>query len=180
MHSLPHPVQTLDLRVREIRQLFNSLDPSPFLNKDLDRNCEAFIESWALSLPHKSRLQLRIQVEQLDCVTETGELLVEAIHNYYAQKASLVRAQLRQMLREGRTSLLIGTAFVSLCLGAAEAASTLLSGSAQAITRESLTIVGWVAMWRPAEIFLYDWWPLRGKIKVFENLRFARVTVAQA
>jgi hypothetical protein len=183
MHSVPHPVHTLDLRVREIRQLFNSLDPSPFLNKDLDRTCEAFIESWALSQPHQSRLQLTIHVEQLDPASgaaAAGELLAEAIHNYYEYKATLVRAELRQMLREGRVSLLIGTAFVSACLGAAEAAGAFLSGSAEAITRESLTIIGWVAMWRPAQTFLYDWWPLRGKIRVFENLRFARVTVVQA
>jgi len=37
-------------------------------------------------------------------------------------------------------------------------------------SRESLTIVGWVAMWRPVEIFLYDWWPLVRRIRVYKNL----------
>ena len=50
MHIGPHPIHDPDLRVREVRQLFNSNAPSPFLDKDLDRTCEAFIESWALSL----------------------------------------------------------------------------------------------------------------------------------
>lgn len=180
MHSVPHPVRTLELHVRETRQLFNSLDPSPFLNKDLDRTCEAFIESWALSLSHEARLHLTIHVEELASAAEASELLAEAIHNYYEYKVALVRSELRQMLRQGRTSLLIGIAFVSVCLLAAEAASTYMAGSARAITRESLTIIGWVAMWRPVQIFLYDWWPLRGRIRVFENLRFARVTVVQA
>ena len=36
--------------------------------------------------------------------------------------------------------------------------------------RESLTIAGWVAMWRPMQIFLYDWWPLRHLGKIYENL----------
>jgi hypothetical protein len=36
--------------------------------------------------------------------------------------------------------------------------------------RESLTIAGWVAMWRPMQIFLYDWWPLRHLGKIYEML----------
>src|SRR5690606_22874424 len=166
--------------VRDVRQLFNSLDPSPFLNKDLDRTCDAFIESWALALPHEARLHLTIHVDELTSAAEAGDMLSEAIHTYYGYKAALVRSELRQLLRQGRTSLLIGLGFVTLCLLLAEAASLVLAGPARAITRESLTIIGWVAMWRPVQIFLYDWWPLGGRIKVYENLRFARVSVVKA
>ncbi|MGG7605670.1 hypothetical protein [Massilia sp. BKSP1R2A-1] len=81
---------------------------------------------------------------------------------------------------EGRTSLAIGLAFVCACLLLAELAVTVMTGPARSIIRESLTIIGWVAMWRPVQIFLYDWWPLKGRIRVFDNLRFARVTVVQA
>ena len=180
MHIGPHPVRTLELHVREIHQLFNSLDPAPFLNKDLDRTCEAFIESWALALPHESRLHLAIRVEQLDSPAEAGELLSEAIHNYYGYKTGLARSELRQLLRQGRISLVIGLAFVCACLLLADAASVVMTGPARSIVRESLLIIGWVAMWRPIQIFLYDWWPLKGRIKVFDNLRFARVTVVRA
>ena len=38
------------------------------------------------------------------------------------------------------------------------------------IARESLVIGGWVAMWRPLEIFLYDWWPIRAEARLFERL----------
>ena len=48
MKSTSLPMHHLELRVREIGQLFNSMDPTPFLNKDLDREAEAFIEIWAL------------------------------------------------------------------------------------------------------------------------------------
>jgi hypothetical protein len=48
------------------------------------------------------------------------------------------------------------------------------------IARESLTIVGWVAMWRPLQIFLYDWWPLGRRIRVYKALQQAHVRVQQA
>ena len=34
------------------------------------------------------------------------------------------------------------------------------------VARESLATAGWVAMWRPMEIFLYEWWPLRGRWRI--------------
>ncbi|WP_296943169.1 hypothetical protein [uncultured Massilia sp.] len=179
MHISQLPTHTLELRVRELQQLFNSLDPAPFLNKDLDRACEEYIENWAMALPRQSRLHLSICVERLDAPEQAGDLVADAIHNYYGYKIGLVRGQLRQLLREGRTSLLIGFSFVAACLSLAEVVASFGAGPTAKIARESLTIIGWVAMWRPVQIFLYDWWPLTGRIKVFENLRFARVSVAQ-
>jgi hypothetical protein len=38
------------------------------------------------------------------------------------------------------------------------------------LLRESLLIGGWVAMWRPLEIFLYDWWPIRSEVRLFDRL----------
>ena len=178
MHISQHPTHTLELRVRALAQLFNSLDPTPFLNKDLDSACETFIENWALSLPQASHLALTIHVEQPTVPAEAVELVTAAIHNHYAYKAGLVRGELSQLLRLGRTSLLIGLGFVASCLLLAEAVSAVVGGPAARIVKESLTIIGWVAMWRPVQIFLYDWWPLKGRIMVFENLQFAQVNVA--
>ncbi len=174
------PLHTLELRVRELGQLFNSLDPSPFLTKDLARSAEAYIESWALPLARGSQLQLTIHVEQLDSSEEASDLMAEAIHNHYGYKADLVRAELRQLLRQGRVSLAIGLAFVVTCLLAAEMLTHPGQGAARGIARESLTIIGWVAMWRPVQIFLYDWWPVVGRIHGYENLKFARVVVVNA
>jgi hypothetical protein len=38
------------------------------------------------------------------------------------------------------------------------------------LLRESLVIAGWVAMWRPMEIYLYEWWPLRRRRRVYQKL----------
>jgi len=174
------PVQTLELRVRELEQLFNSLDPSPFLTKDLAHSAEAYIESWAMPIARGSRLHLTIHVEQLVSKEEATALMAEAIHNHYDFKSDLVRAQLRQLLRRGRTSLAIGATFVATCLLAAETFTNPAQGAAGSIARESLTIIGWVAMWRPVQIFLYDWWPVVGRIHVYDNLKVAGVDVVGA
>lgn len=177
MHISQHPTHILELRVREVQQLFNSLDPTPFLNKDLDVACEAYIENWALALPHDSRLQLTIHLERLPVPDGAGELIATAIHNHYAFKVELVRGELSRLFRFGRVSFVFGLGFVAICLLSAEVLASFIPGPASRIVRESLTIIGWVAMWRPIQIFLYDWWPLRDRIRTFDTLRFARVKV---
>ena len=46
------------------------------------------------------------------------------------------------------------------------------------IIRESFLIGGWVAMWRPLEIFLYEWWPIRAEAQLFDRLSAMTVRVA--
>lgn len=173
----PSPVHHLELRVRELMQLFNSLDPTPFLNKDLDREAEAFIENWAMEFPPDSRLHITIHVERLPADGDPSAIMSEAIHNYFIYKAGLVRHELRLLLKQGRASLLIGIGFVSACLIAADAIAN--RDNASAIARESLTIIGWVAMWKPMQIFLYEWWPLVRRVRVYMNLRRAHVHVLE-
>ena len=185
MKSNALPAHHLELRVRELGQLFNSMDPTPFLNKDLDHEAEAFIETWAMGHGPDSRLHITIHIENLPVADDTtgtrdtSALMSEAIHNFFDYKAGLVRGDLKQLLRQGRVSLLIGLSFVTVCLIAADAIGQLGTGTAFTIARESLTIVGWVAMWRPLQTFLYDWWPLARRIRVYKTLTHTHVRVVQ-
>jgi hypothetical protein len=47
------------------------------------------------------------------------------------------------------------------------------------ILSESLVIAGWVVMWRPLELYLYDWWPLRSKRKLYEKLSTIPIEVVR-
>jgi hypothetical protein len=173
------PVHRIELRLREVSQLFNSMDPTPFHHKDLDPDAEEFIESWALEFPPDSRFQITVQLQQMPADGDPGALVTEAIHNFFDYKAQLARRELRHLLLQGRTSLVIGLAFLALCLLAANAIGQFTSGTVLTIGRESLTIGGWVAMWRPIQIFLYDWWPLTRRGRIYRNLGHAQVRVSQ-
>jgi len=67
--------------------------------------------------------------------------------------------------------LAIGFAFLAALLMLSQLVVRLLGDSAFGrLLSERLLIVGWVAMWRPIEIFLYDWWPVVGEQRVYEQL----------
>jgi len=39
-------------------------------------------------------------------------------------------------------------------------------------------IGGWVAMWRPMEVFLYDWWPIRADARLADRLSAMPVRIS--
>jgi hypothetical protein len=53
-----------------------------------------------------------------------------------------------------------------------------MKGSALAkMIEQGLFILGWVAIWRPLEIFLYDWLPLSKRISILDRLAEAIIEV---
>ncbi len=179
MKTAAAPVHRIELRLRELGQLFNSMDPTPFHHKDLDPDAEEFIESWALEFPTASHFEITIHLAQLPADGNPTTLVTEAIHNYFDYKAKLARREFNQLMLQGRASLMIGLAFLALCLFAADAIGKFATGTFLTIVRESLTIGGWVAMWRPMQIFLYDWWPVLRRRRIYRNLGRAHVRVLQ-
>lgn len=164
----------IEVRLRELAQLFNSLDPSPFIDRDLDADAEEFIVSWARELPHHGELELEIHVAEAPDA-ERGAGVEEAVQHYFASRAAIKERELRQLIRRGRTSLLIGLAFLAACFGLGLLLRQLVPGGWSEFGEMGLQIVGWVAMWRPLEIYLYDWWPIRNDLRLLRRLARMRV-----
>jgi hypothetical protein len=72
---------------------------------------------------------------------------------------------------------LIGSLFLGTCLLTSHLLQFAETNALGEVVRESLTIGGWVAMWRPMEIFLYEWWPLLRWRRMYENLSCMRVEI---
>ena len=152
------------------------MDPSPFHERDLDDDAEEFIVGWAREFPRRDPVSLVVHVDQLPGPGDARHLLETAVHNYFAYRAKLNRLEFRYLLKQGRTSLMIGLAFLAACI----LMSQLLrqrAGTLPIVLREGLIIAGWVAMWRPMEIFLYEWWPLLRRGRLYEKLSRMRVEV---
>jgi hypothetical protein len=164
------PSGEIQVRVPDIGELFNPMDPSPLRQKDLDPDVEEFIVSWGRELPRTIPLSLIVRVEQDAAEAEAAEA-AGAVRAFFAQHTVVNERRLRQLFRIGRTSLAIGIGF--LAISTAVGQFLVSTGSGSALTEGlggALEIGGWVAMWRPLSIFLYDWWPLAADIRLFRRL----------
>lgn len=165
------------MELNDIRQLFHSMDPSPFREKDLDLDAEEFIVSWARELPKTQRFHLNIQLTGRGGDIADHNEIAEAIRNYFNYRAERTLLRQRELLREGWFSLAVGLSFLASCLVLARYLSQFGGSTVLAIVRESLIIGGWVAMWRPMQIFLYDRWPLRRMRRLYQRLGEMEVKV---
>ena len=103
-----HP-HTISLKLRDTNQLFNSMDPSPFRGRDLDRDAEHFIVGWAQE--HAIRTPLRLVVH-LGQPADRGDI-AESIRHYFSYRAEMNLREFNQLLREGWMSLLIGLGYAA-------------------------------------------------------------------
>jgi hypothetical protein len=168
---IPPKCSVIEVHVGELRQLFNAIDPSPFRDKDLDPKAEEFIVGWAKDLPRDTTLALVIDLDREAGLPDEAAVLRDAIHEFFSQRAHAYRRRLRELFRVGRTSLAIGLVAVASAIALGDFLAALMKGSRIGeIVRESLTIGGWVSMWRPLEIFLYEWWPIRNEALLSDRL----------
>ena len=168
----------IEVHVVDLKELFNSFDPTPFHKRDLDPDAEEFIAGWARDLPGSVPLGLLVHADHsADSPTATDTVRV-AVRDHFSRRAAEIRRKLRLLFRNGRIALVIGLTVVAGSVIAGDVAASLLAESGVGdVVRESLLIGGWVAMWRPLEIFLYEWWPIRAEARLFDRLSAMTVQV---
>jgi hypothetical protein len=183
-HDTPHDDQftsargVIEVQLREVNQLFDSLDPSPFRNRDLSPAAEEYLVESLKEMPSAAPCALVVHLKTSVGASGDESLIGEAIRLHFARRATILQRQLGRLLRRGMISLGIGLAFLATFFVIAQLLGHLMGNSSFAtLLREGLLIVGWVAMWRPLEIFLYDWWPILGERRLRERLSRIEVRV---
>jgi hypothetical protein len=167
---------TIEVRVRELGQIFNSLDPSPFTERDLDDDAEDYIVGWAREVDTGSNFRIVVHLPASEAEKAHERGLESAIVNYFTYRVGMLERDLSDLARVGRRSLIMGIAVLAVCTGLSQVLRTWLPGSAiTQLLAEGILIFGWVANWRPAEIFLYDIWTVRRRIDLYRRLANARI-----
>jgi hypothetical protein len=168
----------IELRVENIGQLFETFDPMPFRERDLDRNAEDYIVGWARELPRRNRIRILVHMPEAEARHENAQSVGAAFSRYFRYRAEVTTGSLGELFRLGRYSLGVGVLVLFSCVTAAQFLPP-LPGTQHfgAPVREGLIILGWVANWRPIEIFLYDWWPIVRRRNLYARLAAADVEI---
>jgi hypothetical protein len=171
-------VASLELSIVDPMQLFNSMDPAPFHERDLDYEVVDYIVDWAQEIAPDAPLELVVTIKHKAAPAHSAGLISDAVHTSFQRRALAKRRELQKLLREGRISLVIGIAFLAAAIFISDYLGGLISNKNYAwLVQESVVIGGWVALWHPLNIFLYDWWPLLAERRLFERLGAMQVQV---
>lgn len=161
----------IDLNLGSVQQLFNSMDPAPFREKDLEQAAEDYIVSAADDFTLHTPLKLVIHLPRESLAGEQAQSMPQAVHNYFDYRMLVMAHQLRQTLLQGRRALGVGLLFLILCILLQQMIAALgKEGLFWSILQEGFLISGWVAMWYPINLYLYEWWPIRHRQRLFRKL----------
>lgn len=162
----------IEVRVRSAQQLFDARDPAPFHERDLDDDFVEYIVSSAKELSLSSALKIVIYIEDREMRDLSKEVIREAIRDYFIYQSELRRTELAGFLKRAQLFFVIGLLILAACLGVAQSLTVPAPPGAIGILREGIVIFGWVSIWKPIELILFDWYPL------FETLRFHKKLLA--
>ena len=168
----------IEIKLSSVQQLFNSFDPAPFHEKELDTAAEHYIVETVKDFPAKTEFKIVIYLPDCRTCTEQAEKIPKAIQNHFEYKTRVQDRKFRAHFRHGRWTLLIGLTFLAIALVARQMVSAYLADNhllAQ-IFADALLIIGWAAMWEPVTILLYELWPIIRMKKTYE--RISRMEIA--
>jgi len=168
-------VSTVYVHVRRLGQLFNSLDPSPFWERDLDRSAGAFIEDEFSDKPRDRTWVLEVSTEE-DQSFNTKDVQ-SAVTTYYARMLASGSKQIRDKLWVGQWALLVGVVVFLACMLLQELLEQRLASGPPRLLDEGLIVLAWVAIWIPVEQLFYDLAPLLRARRLYRRLTQMRVHV---
>jgi hypothetical protein len=167
----------IEIRVKTAAQLFDARDPSPFRERDLDDNFVEYVVSSAKEFSHKTPLQIKIHINEPQRPELNEAAIIEAYKAHADYAVHLAEQRLSEFIRRGQFALLIGLAVLFICVAASQYLTEISKVRAVRVIAEGLTIIGWVSLWRPIELLLYDWWPVYAQLRLLRKLAATNVTV---
>ncbi len=160
-----------------MRQLFDWRDPAPFRDRDIDDDVVDYILGALEELSRAPRVKIVVWVGEAEVDDLPPDEIVKAFRDHFAWQRERIEHALRDHFRRAQFVLALGLVVLGTFLSLAELTSLLGPGRGREVLREGLVIIAWVAMWRPLEALLYDWWPHVQKRRLRDRVLAADISV---
>lgn len=163
----------VDVRIKSLEHVFDNRDPAPFRERDLDPDLADYLIDAGDDLPAGDRARLVFWLEQ---PPQAGEIEQGVRGHFEHALDRLVRTR-RRHREVGLLTLLFAVVFLGVIQFFGHFTALAFGGALGGGVREGLVILSWVFLWRPVEILIYDWIPVRHQRKVIGRLLAAKVEV---
>lgn len=160
----------IEIKLTSLTQLFNSFDPAPFYEKELDWDAERYIVDTVNDFPKKTQFSIVVHVPANLASSPEGEALAPAIRNHFRYKTLEMERKFRQRIKNGRLNLLISLVFLFFAVFVSRTILQMGSTLIHIFISDAFIISGWVAMWTPVTLFLYELYPIIQTKNIYERI----------
>ncbi len=169
----------LTLRLDDLKHLFQAPELDPFNGQPhaLSGLEQVINELKPRSLNRKVRLTLQLPPNQP--VPYSIPQIQAAVACYCEARSGQLANDLVSVRWQGFKALQTGLVFLAACL----LLSTLFDGLTvlpeflRRVLGEGFLIVGWVSLWHPTELLLYEWWPVWRDKQLHERLKDMEIRI---
>jgi len=168
----------IEVNLSSVIQLFNTFDPAPFHEKELDINAESYIVDTVKDFPGKTPFKIVFYLP--DKIFDTNEAMEipKAIRAHFEYKTLTQRRKFRERYLYGQFTFIVGISFLAIATIASLAIDAYYgSYPAAHLIATILEVTGWVAMWEPVTVFLYQLWPIVKQRKIYEKISQTEIDI---
>ena len=168
----------IEIKLPSLLNLFNSFDPAPFYTKELDRDASDYIVGIVRDFPLKTQFRIIVYLPADALGTQEAQKIPESIRNHFKYMVLVQGQKLRERCIYGKFTLLVGLSFLAIAMIASQAVAETFSNYPLArLFAIALEVAGWVAMWEPVTVHLYQLWPIIKERKIYEKISRMEVEV---
>lgn len=160
------------LDINEMLRLPVSLHRKRALRSDV----EEFIIEEAEALALKTAIHLKVHLAMSESKHEKD--IASAVHKHFCYRKAQSQKKYKRLSKYGWRILFIALSLLALIFSITEIIFWLMPDNRVILFfRESFIILGWVVLWRPLELLVYDLYPIKQKINLFQRLERCSVEV---
>lgn len=168
----------IDLRLKSARQLFDGRDPAPFRDRVLDADAVEYMLLRLHEIPARAEAKIVVWIANPLPSDLTDELIVDSFSRHFHYEGERLARQTRMYLQRGPLLLIGGLAVIILSPTISQWMITATQpGNLQRILTDGISIMSWVAVWRPLETLVYDWWPLFAQRRTIRKILETEIEV---
>ncbi|MEI8296063.1 MAG: hypothetical protein WCG04_06040 [Alphaproteobacteria bacterium] len=171
-------IHWVEVRVKNPFQLFDSRDPAPFRDRDLDEDFVEYIVATMREFSHKTPVKILIHIQGKESKDLPHDEIRAAIQSYWAYQIELFERDLKSFFKRAQLFMVIGILVLILCVTVAQSIAVPTPAGFWGVLREGIVIFGWVSVWKPIELLLFDWYPLFEKVRLYRKLLKTEVDIA--
>jgi hypothetical protein len=169
---------TIALRLGAVDQLIDLHDVSPFRDGDpLRPEAADYIMRHARRLPRNVPIRISVSLPGGPASAEASRI-APAIAAHFTERVAAEDKVMAEHMADSTRATLLGLLVLGACLlASAQLYATLYDFAFIRLLRESLGILGWVAIWKPIEMLVHERLPIARRRALYRRLATAECRI---
>ena len=146
----------LNIDIKNINDLMKNDTNIASIQESLSKAIEEYLFKMVKCYPINQKIKLLIIIREGQRQRDDKEI-ERIIHSHFRYKVKETQIYLKEQVRQWGINFFIGILFLILCLIVGGLLDKFSYIAMVKIIKESLLIIGWVALWEPVSFILFGW-----------------------